>query len=147
MVHEPPTPYLEDALERAERAVKTATPYAPRTRTHEPLTVGDRYLVVPDLTVWRHGANDDATPALVVELRSDSTDRYALGIKRLAYQTARIPEYWFIDPRGGIVQVMRLQGSTAPEYGWPPDVLRAGDVIRTDALGGAAVAVVDLLPL
>jgi Uma2 family endonuclease len=37
-------------------------------------------------------------PLLVVEVRSDSTYRRDIGIKRAAYQRFEIPEYWVVDP-------------------------------------------------
>lgn len=138
----PPTPLLDRTLERIRDRLAEGARQAGAAVTltpHDPLVVGRRSLVVPDLTVRDEGGQ----VVLVVELRSESTDRYALGIKRLVYQTARVPEYWFAEPRTGRVQVLHREPDSF-DYAWPPRSHAGGDVLVPRALPGILVAVADL---
>lgn len=77
------------------------------------------------------------TPALVVEVLSDSTRRRDLGIKREAYDRWGIPEYWIVDDDDQSVTVVR-RGA--------PDV-RVTDTLRWQpraALPALEIAVTDV---
>lgn len=97
----------------------------------------------PDFAV-RTGTASNGMPRLVVEVQRESTDRYALGIKRMAYGRAGIPEYWFVDPVHGRLMAMRLPAGE-PEYEWPPIELRHGDVVPEGGFA-AGLGVERLLP-
>lgn len=150
-ISQPHTPFLLRALEQASGALSTAlagragVALSLSLSRHEPVHLANRYVVFPDLLL-----RDGDRPLLVVELRADSTDRYALGIKRLAYETARIPEYWFVEPRHGLVRVLRLQAN-GRTYAWPPETYGMDDEIELRELPGVSIAVrslfVDRLPV
>lgn len=143
-VAHPPTPLLERTLDRVRAALDTAARaagVAAATALHDPLVVAGRHLVVPDLVLRDAGG----TVRLVVELRSESTERYALGVKRLVYQAAGIGEYWFLEPRARRLQA--LWPEAGGDYGWPPAVYPDGATVRLRSLPKVTVAVADLLPL
>jgi Uma2 family endonuclease len=54
-------------------------------------------------------------PALVVEIRSPSTRRRDLGIKRQLFDRGGVREYWVIDPKALAVTVYRRM----PDGGFP----------------------------
>lgn len=142
-VAHPPTPLLERTLDRVRAALDAAARdggVAATTALHDPLVVAGRHLVVPDLVLRDAGG----TVRLVVELRSESTDRYALGVKRLVYQTAEIGEYWFLEPRARRLQA--LWPEEGGDYAWPPAVYPDDATVRLRALPQLTVAVADLLP-
>lgn len=139
---QPPTPLLSRTLTRFRDAVAAGAHAAGlqiAVSTHEPMLVGQRSMVVPDLLVRDGGGRI----ALVVELRSESTERYALGIKRLAYQSAGVPEYWFAEPRAGRVLTL-LSPPGSFDYDWPPQVRGPGDMLSPRALPGIHVEVADV---
>jgi Uma2 family endonuclease len=65
-----------------------------------------------------------SAPVLVVEVLSPSTRAVDLGAKRLAYQDARVPSYWVIDPAARALTVHRLDagGRYDVTVVTPPDV-------------------------
>lgn len=135
----PLTPFLAYALGRVEEALATA---GAQVDTLAPLVIAERHLVVPDVVVRDHAGR----VVLVVELRSDSTERYALGMKRLVYSMAEIPEYWFVEPRQRNLHRLELMDRFGG-YRWPAQLLRDGDTVGVPGLPGARVAVTDALPL
>lgn len=140
---DPLTPWLAKVLDGvydALTAMARASDARATVHPSEPMVVLDRHLVVPDVTV-RDG-ND--RPVLVVEVRSDSSDRYALGMKRLAYQYAEVPEYWFIDPRAGTVERLVLR-NRIDGFTWPPQQCGPGESIDLASVGTAKVSVDALL--
>jgi Uma2 family endonuclease len=50
----------------------------------------------------------EGAPALVVEVLSSSTRRVDQTIKFTAYEQAKVPEYWIVDPKTRFVQVFTL---------------------------------------
>ena len=46
-------------------------------------------------------------PDLCVEIRSDSTWRYDVGVKKRVYEVARLPELWLVDDASETVLVYR----------------------------------------
>lgn len=135
----PLTPFLGYALRRVEEALAAA---GAQVETLAPMVIAERHLVVPDVVV----RDPAGRIVLVVELRSDSTERYALGIKRLVYSMAEIPEYWFVEPRERNLHrlelIDRFEG-----YRWPPQLLRDGESVNLVGLPETRVAVTDALPL
>jgi Uma2 family endonuclease len=51
----------------------------------------------------------EGSPDLVVEVLSPSTRQVDQTIKFTAYQQAKIPEYWIVDPKARLVQVYTLE--------------------------------------
>jgi Uma2 family endonuclease len=93
--------------------------------------VVERNELQPDVEVVPFGSypaavkwEDLPMPILVVEIRSDSTYRRDVGVKRAAYQRFRIPEYWVIDPeeRIALVWTQRAQEPTvvSESLRWQP---------------------------
>jgi len=72
---------------------------------------------VPEVAVL----DDDEGLVVVVEVRTDSSDRYALGVKRLGYEIAGTSEYWFLDPSKRTLSVMS-RISEDERLSWPPVV-------------------------
>jgi Uma2 family endonuclease len=57
--------------------------------------------------------------------------------KRYDYAQAGIPEYWIVDPREGVITVLRLEGDEYAEHGR----FGAGQVASSHLLPGFVVAV------
>lgn len=129
------TPYLDLVIASAERVIRAAAGPRSDVRTNEPITFDDHNLLVPDVAV----RGDGELPRLVFEVRSDSTERYALGPKRMVYSRARIPEYWFFDPRAQLLAVFR-SASADPDYPWPPAYYRPGEEVPAGILPPVRVA-------
>lgn len=152
----PATPYLRSVIDRVAGVLRSAlagtAPHA-EVCVEIPLTLGSRTSLTPDVLVRhkgrgnvdRHDASTDGRPELVVEVRTESTDRYALGPKRMVYSSARIPEYWFFDPVAAGLLVFRLDVGM-PDYPWPPVRLAAADRIEPLRAPGAEIEVASLLP-
>jgi hypothetical protein len=81
---------------------------------------------------------------MVVLVRGESTVRYALGPKRLAFQTAGIGEFWFLDPLGQTLSVMALDSRTGA-YPWPPKTYGPAATVPVTAFTPGEIRVDDLL--
>lgn len=135
------TPYLERTTANA-LAILTRSAKPGRTvQANEAIIFSDSTLVVPDVSV-RSGGPGSALE-LVLEVRSDSTERYALGPKRMVYSREHVGEYWFLDPRAAHLLVFRRKAG-GPDYPWPPLELGPEADARHDALA-RPVRVADLL--
>jgi Uma2 family endonuclease len=128
-----------------QRAVKDRA----AVRCQTPLLVGTRSVPVPDVTVvpGSEADYDSVHPRvahLVVEV-SDST----LGADRLTksriYAVANMPEYWIVNLRDFVVEVMRDPDPANAVYR-DIRIAQAGDEIELAVLRGARVAVSELLP-
>lgn len=140
-----PTPLLARAITQiadAFSAALRATSPDVAVEVFRPLDLDTRNHVVPAISVVRGGGQ---FPETVIELRVESTDRFALGPKRLLYGRAGIAEYCFADPQAGRLRVMR----PAPlhhDYTWPARELYPGDVYEPLCCPRAAIPVDFLLP-
>jgi Uma2 family endonuclease len=105
----------------------------------EAFTVNPRTALIPDLLVVV-----DNRPQIVVEYRSESTDRYVLGPKRLVYGRAPVPEFWFVDPHLGIVLQM-VHKSPNVDYEWPSRSYALRDSISAATISNLEIPVRDLL--
>jgi Uma2 family endonuclease len=130
------------ALQRSVQARATV-------RCQTPLLVGIRSVPVPDVTVvpgceGDYGSVHPSSAHLVVEV-ADST----LGADRLTksriYAAAGVPEYWIVNLRDFVVEVMRDPDPANAVYRGVR-VARDGDTLELAALPGARVAVAELLP-
>jgi Uma2 family endonuclease len=78
-----------------------------------PIPIPDFNEPQPDMVLFKSGAGtrrQHASPQdlyLVLEV-SDTTVQYDSGKKLLAYENARIPEYWIVDVPAKAVRVFRL---------------------------------------
>lgn len=141
----PVTPFLDERIAAAAGALaETLEGHEATVVIDAPVIFTERTALVPDVAVWAGESSRDQLPALVVELRTESTDRYALGPKRVVYSRARVPEYWFVDPAPKRVYVMR-DDPTLPDYPWPPDIYDSEDHIGPRLFPGARITVADLV--
>jgi Uma2 family endonuclease len=58
----------------------------------------------------------DGLPDVVVEVRSPSTWRYDVGVKRLLYERSAVPELWLVDTESRSVLVYRRSSPEQPTY-------------------------------
>lgn len=134
---EPATPWLAAGAERVYAAIARACGGLRVVRDHPIVLAAQGFELWPDVTVL--GADD--RPRLVVELRRESTDRYALGIKRLAYAAAGVPRFWFVDRTARTLRTLALEPG-GNRYEWPGRVY--GETERVE-LDGVTLPVADLL--
>ncbi len=71
-------------------------------------------MLEPDVLVVRRAdfapERLEATPVMVVEIRSPSTANIDAGTKRLTYEKAGVPWYWMVDPDEPSLTVLELVG-------------------------------------
>ncbi|HEX6748012.1 MAG TPA: Uma2 family endonuclease [Longimicrobium sp.] len=117
-------------------------------RVQDVLRVREGRTAHPDLGLYRlrEGEFEEEQPTgndalLVVEV-ADSSVLYDRTVKMEDYATAGVQEYWVVDLRRNVVIVSRNpvagQFMDVQEYG-------AGDAWRSPALGGAGIAVDDII--
>lgn len=82
-------------------------------------------------------------PTITVEVSSPTTRRTDITRKLPLYERHGAPEYWFVDLDSDRVEVYGLDDG---RYG-APDILGAGDTIRSGVAGGLEIAVTDALEL
>jgi Uma2 family endonuclease len=145
-VVQPPTPLLERTITRLGEVLRDVIEASSRSGLVEratPLMAGTDSVVVPDIVV----RGDDAGSwevEMVVLVRGESTDRYALGPKRLAFQTAGIGEYWFLDPLRRTLSVMALDRRTGM-YEWPPETYGPASAVPVPGFSPGEIRVDDVL--
>ncbi|HUF85101.1 MAG TPA: Uma2 family endonuclease [Acidimicrobiia bacterium] len=112
--------------------------------------VTDRDVLVPD--VWwlreerrpgRDAVRAEGAPDLAVEVKSPSTWRFDVGLKRAAYERAGALELWLVELDPDRLVVHRRSMPTAPGF----DVhleLGAGDVLTSPWLPGVEISVDEL---
>jgi len=117
-----------------------------------PLDVGidDHNVFAPDL-LWYAGASapaDDAPwpfalPDLAVEVRSPSTWRYDIGVKRTTYERAGLRELWLVDTANALVMVQRRSSRDVPTFDISAAV-EAPDTLSSPLLPGFELSVEQL---
>jgi Uma2 family endonuclease len=127
----------------AEALQKRAT-----LRVQNPLDVGERTTLQPDLCLLRRSSDFYAsrapTPAdtlLVIEV-ADSSLPYDRGVKLPLYARSGVPEVWLVDLEAGRIEVHRepmAAGYCLTRRVFP------GDRIAPEALPGLELAVADVL--
>lgn len=139
-----PTPLLMRAITQIADTFSDALRSVPNlaVEVFRPLDLDPRNHVVPAISFVRDGAR---FPETVIELRVESTDRFALGPKRLLYGRAGIAEYCFADPQAGRMRVMR-PAPDRHDYAWPAHELYPGEFYEPLGCPGTAVPVDVLLP-
>jgi Uma2 family endonuclease len=107
--------------------------------------------VQPDLLFFRPGnlpaagsAFFQGIPDLIVEVVSPGSTRLDQYIKFGAYEKAKVPEYWLVDPRGRMVTVFSLD----PAKGEYQEISRAvaGDQLTSPTFPGFVLPVAGLFP-
>ena len=127
---------VDDATVGTERTGSSSAPSDEITTT----------VVQPDIAFFcRPEVLDDAgahgAPELVVEILSPSTSYKDQTHKLALYERHRVQEYWIVNGDARWVMVYRIGSDN--HYG-KPDYYRAGpdrEVIPSDVLGGAGIAV------
>lgn len=118
-------------------------------RSQVPLLVGTRSVPQPDVAVVP-GSDPDydavhpSSAYLVVEVADATLQQDRLSKSRL-YAAANVPEYWIVNLRDHVVEIMRDPDPGAAAYR-DIHVAHAGEELELVALPGARVAVADLLP-
>ena len=106
------------ALEDLRDVLRAAWSHQRFVRTQAIHRFSDDYAPMPDLALLEHrpvpGALIDELPVLVIEV-ADETLSYDLGVKRLAYARAGVPEYWVADLKRRRILVFRGPDRAAVE--------------------------------
>ncbi|WP_295440623.1 Uma2 family endonuclease [uncultured Thiodictyon sp.] len=101
----------------------------------------------PDLCVVpgvpRDYANSHPTQALLVIEVSDSTLEYDRTAKAAAYARNGIPEYWILNVRGRVLEVLTRPGPHGYAF---KTVFPEQGRIRSDVFPTLTIAVAELLP-
>jgi len=84
-------------------------------------------------------------PDLAVEVRSPSTWRYDIGLKKGAYERHGLPELWLVDTDADAVLVFRRSEPTAPTFDVSLELAREDD-LRSPLLSGFVLPVAALFP-
>jgi Uma2 family endonuclease len=145
----PSNPPHAAGVARATEALFLAVARRAHIRPQLSLVLGRYSVPEPDLAVVAGRAADyDAshpkTALLVIEVSDASLAQDRLT-KAAIYAAAGIPEYWIVNLRDGVVEVMREPDPAQARW---HEVRRVGRDARLElvALPGASVAVADLLP-
>jgi Uma2 family endonuclease len=83
----------------------------------------------------------EGVPDLLVEILSPSNWPYDRKEKFRVYQEASVPELWLVDYRNKTVEVFAWEGG---EYVLQQGVLGTGDTVRSRALAGFTVPVIEI---
>jgi Uma2 family endonuclease len=145
----PSNPPHDTGVTRATHALFRAVAERAVVRTRCSLVLGRYSLPEPDVAVVSGSVDDyetrhPETALLVVEV-SDSSLQQDRLTKSAIYAAAGIPEYWIVNLRRSVLEVMRDPDRARARYR-EVRTLGAGERIELAALPGAAVAVADLLP-
>nr|HID14870.1 Uma2 family endonuclease [Anaerolineae bacterium] len=137
------TTRMRDFAKQADLGIVLASPVGVRLP-------GQPVPVQPDVVFVRADRRDiigddyvEGAPDLVVEVLSPTNWLYDRREKLLAYQQARVPEYWIVDYRVRTVEVLVLEEgryTLLAEF-------RSGEVARSQVLPGFEIAVDDLFEM
>jgi Uma2 family endonuclease len=82
-------------------------------------------------------------PDIAVEIRSPSTWRYDIGVKKARYEEHGLPELWLVDTAADEVIVFRRSQPKAPTFDVSLELAR-GDALTSPLLPGFALALDEL---
>jgi Uma2 family endonuclease len=145
----PSNPPHDTGVTRATYALVRAVADQAVVRTQCSLILGRYSLPEPDVAVVA-GSLDDyetrhpETALLVVEVADSSLQQDRLT-KSAIYAAAAIPEYWIVNLRGRVLEVMRDPDPARARYR-EVRTPRGDERVELVALPGVFVAVADLLP-
>jgi len=104
----------------------------------------------PDLLWYREGRAPGRTevrpqpmPDIAVEIRSPSTWRYDIGVKKTRYEEHGLPELWLVDTAADEVIVFRRSQPKVPSFDSSLELAR-GDALTSPLLPGFALALDEL---
>jgi len=144
----PHNPPHAAGVARAYEAVRVAIGRRAHVRSQLSLVLG-RSVPEPDLAVVPGSVRDyershPTTALLVIEVADASLKQDRLS-KAAIYAAAGIPDYWIVNLRDQVVEVMRDPDREAARYRAVRSVSR-GEQLELVALPGATVDVSELLP-
>lgn len=145
----PSSPRHDSGVTRVSTALMRSLGERAVVRTQCSLLAGEHSVPEPDVAVVAGTVADydDAHPhaaLLVVEVADSSLPQDRLSKSRI-YAQAAIPEYWIVNLRDGVLEVMRDPDSAAALYR-DLRTLRAGDRVDVASLPGVPIEVAELLP-
>ncbi len=113
--------------------------------------MNERNVYAPDI-LWyaegrgprRGGGRPSPLPDIAVEVRSPSTWRYDVGVKRSVYEQRGLRELWLIDTRADTVLVFRRSRPDAASFDVALE-LEIGEELTSPLLPGFALALDELL--
>lgn len=87
------------------------------------VALDERNVFAPDLVWYRDGRVPRLTdlapypiPDLAVEIRSPTTWRYDIGVKKASYERHGLAELWLVDTAASVVLVFRRSTPEAPDF-------------------------------
>jgi Uma2 family endonuclease len=145
----PRNPTHAAVVTRATKALIQTVAERASVRPQCTLVLGRFSAPEPDLAVvpgsdWDYLSAHPRSALLVVEVSDTSLQQDRLT-KATIYAAAGIPEYWIVNLRGGVVEVLRDPETAAARYR-DVRVCQRGERLELVALPGAVVATADLLP-
>ncbi len=144
--------YVAGDLEFALQSWARARPGRGRVMIPLDVLLDERNVFKPDI-LWyaegrapsRHAEAPSPLPDLAVEVRSPSTWRFDIGVKKAAYERHGLPELWLVDTAAEDVLVFRRSAAEASTF----DVafeLGCGARLESPLLAGFALGVEELFP-
>lgn len=114
------------------------------------LRLDDDHVYAPDL-LWFSSGNVpvgdvpyvDSPPDIAVEVRSPSTWRFDIGVKKATYERAGLPELWLVDTQADTVLVFRRSSPSSPTFDIALE-LAVGQQLTSPLLPGFALDIVEL---
>jgi Uma2 family endonuclease len=104
----------------------------------------------PDLLWYRAGREPGRAqfrpqplPDIAVEIRSPSTWRHDIGVKKRRYEQHGLPELWLVDTAADVVLIFRRSTPSAPEFDVDVELAR-GEELTSAQLPGFALALDEL---
>ncbi|MEA2219900.1 MAG: hypothetical protein QOJ35_2526, partial [Solirubrobacteraceae bacterium] len=88
----------------------------------------------------RHDPAPYPVPDIAVEVRSPSTWRFNIGVKKTNYERHGVRELWLVDTAADVVLVFRRSAPDAPSFDVSLE-LTAADALTSPLLPGFALAV------
>lgn len=91
----------------------------------------------------RDGGRPSPLPDIAVEVRSPSTWRYDVGVKKCVYERRGLPELWLVDTESETVLVLRRSEPAAASFDVALEIA-AGERVESPLLPGFSLAAADL---
>jgi Uma2 family endonuclease len=114
------------------------------------VALDERNVYAPDLLWYRDGRVPQLTdlspypiPDLAVEIRSPSTWRYDVGVKKSTYERHGVAELWLVDTAAKVVLVFRRSTSEAPDFDVSEE-LETDATLTSPLLAGFALPVAEI---
>ena len=110
----------------------------------------ERNVFIPDVVWYRDGRvpgwTDQApypVPDLAVEVRSPSTWRYDIGVKKTHYEQHGVAELWLVDTAADVVLAFRRSTPASPCFDVSAE-LAVAETLTSPLLPGFALALADV---